>query len=121
MCLEGVDLIVGASPSLHSDFSRRIRFVCISDTHNSPSRAPIPSGDVLLHTGDFTNRGTREEYRAFEEFLKSQPHPSKIVILGNHDQPLVCSSWMFTFGVLPVRGGIFAVERTMHDGFANIF
>ena len=45
----------------------------------------LPDGDVLLHAGDFTRRGTEREVRAFAEWLARQPHRLKVVIAGNHD------------------------------------
>mmetsp|Transcript_34082 Transcript_34082/g.95853 ORF Transcript_34082/g.95853 Transcript_34082/m.95853 type:complete len:317 (+) Transcript_34082:100-1050(+) len=63
-----------------------LKFVCISDTHNLHERlAPLPPGDVLVHTGDFTNHGSIEEVRAFASWFGAQPHGVKIVVPGNHD------------------------------------
>ncbi|KAI9851542.1 MAG: hypothetical protein M1838_003374 [Thelocarpon superellum] len=60
-----------------------IRVVCISDTHCwTPS---IPTGDLLIHAGDLTDAGTVQELQAQVDWLKSLPHPHKIVIAGNHD------------------------------------
>ncbi|KIY45285.1 Metallo-dependent phosphatase, partial [Fistulina hepatica ATCC 64428] len=59
------------------------RFVCISDTH---SREPaIPPGDVLIHAGDLTRHGRPEEIQQAVKWLKTLPHPVKIIIAGNHD------------------------------------
>ena len=33
--------------------------MCISDTHNN--EIPLPDGDILLHSGDFTLRGEEPE------------------------------------------------------------
>jgi predicted phosphodiesterase len=62
-----------------------LRLVCLSDTHNLHERVRIPDGDVLLHAGDFTGRGTPREVEAFGEFLRRLPHRHKIVVAGNHD------------------------------------
>ncbi len=48
----------------------------------------IPDGDVLIHTGDFTRRGSRDNVDEFAEWFYSQPHKHKIVIAGNHDWAL---------------------------------
>lgn len=61
------------------------RFVAISDTHGLHADVAIPDGDVLLHAGDFTNRGTLKEIEAFDKFLEPLPHTYKIIIAGNHD------------------------------------
>lgn len=63
-----------------------IRIVCISDTHNMQPR--VPDGDILLHAGDLTDKGTFEELQAQLHWLNSLPHTRKIVIAGNHDRLL---------------------------------
>lgn len=62
-----------------------LRFVCISDTHGRHRNVRVPSGDVLVHCGDFTHRGTHDEIRDFNDWLGTLPHRHKIVIAGNHD------------------------------------
>ena len=62
-----------------------MRIVCLSDTHNLQDRIEVPDGDVLLHAGDFTGRGTPAEIAAFGEALAALPHRHKLVIAGNHD------------------------------------
>ncbi|QDU65327.1 metallophosphatase domain-containing protein [Engelhardtia mirabilis] len=62
-----------------------MRFVCLSDTHGSHDRLELPAGDVLIHAGDFTRRGTIDEVAAFAAFLRGQPHRHKLVVAGNHD------------------------------------
>ena len=42
-----------------------MRIVCLSDTHNLHERIQVPEGDLLLHAGDATNRGTEKEVAAF--------------------------------------------------------
>lgn len=59
--------------------------VFISDTHNQHAKVSLPKGDVLLHCGDFSGRGRREEVEDFLEWMSSQPHPYKVLIAGNHD------------------------------------
>jgi len=61
-----------------------IRVVCISDTHTSiPS--DVPAGDLLIHAGDLTNRGSVDEIQAQVDWLDSLPHKEIVVIAGNHD------------------------------------
>lgn len=62
-----------------------MHLVCLSDTHNLHDRLVVPEGDVLLHAGDFTARGTAREVAAFGAFLARQPHRHKVVVAGNHD------------------------------------
>lgn len=62
-----------------------MRLVCLSDTHTLHSRVKVPDGDVLIHAGDFTKRGSHEDVERFNAFLGRQPHRHKVVIAGNHD------------------------------------
>ena len=60
------------------------RWVFISDTHGNLPRE-LPLGDVLVHCGDLSSRGTVEEINRTATWLRSQPHKHKVVIAGNHD------------------------------------
>ena len=62
-----------------------LRVVAIADTHGLHDEMEIPDGDVLVHAGDVSGRGRREEIERFDAFLGTLPHPVKIVIAGNHD------------------------------------
>ena len=62
-----------------------IRCVHVSDTHNKHAGVDVPSGDVLIHTGDFTKKGTVDEFIQFNAWLGTLPHKHKIIIAGNHD------------------------------------
>jgi Icc-related predicted phosphoesterase len=62
------------------------RIVLISDTHGLHESMPsIPDGDILIHAGDITRRGSVAELSGISEFFASLPHAYKIVIAGNHD------------------------------------
>jgi len=62
-----------------------MRLVCVSDTHGYHDAMRVPDGDVLIHAGDLTKRGTLEEVRAAGEWLTKLPHKHKLVVAGNHD------------------------------------
>ena len=62
-----------------------MRIVCISDTHNRLDKMKIPPGDLLLHAGDLTGRGSLDELRRFDQLLATLPHRHKVIIAGNHD------------------------------------
>lgn len=70
--------------------TRRTRFVCISDTHNSfPGGGfKLPPGDVLVHAGDLTNQGSFEELQKAVKWLEEADYECKIVVGGNHDVTL---------------------------------
>lgn len=75
-----------SSPAPQPADPHPIRIVCISDTHNT--QPEVPDGDILLHAGDLTEKGTFEELQAQLDWLKSLPHKHKVVIAGNHDRLL---------------------------------
>lgn len=62
-----------------------MRIVCISDTHELHRRIEIPDGDVLIHAGDFTGRGSIEAINEFNEWLGELPHKHKVIVPGNHE------------------------------------
>jgi hypothetical protein len=70
--------------SLPRESLLKITVVCLSDTH---SRTPedLPDGDILIHAGDLTRKGTTPEIQAAIDWLSSFPHRHKIAIAGNHD------------------------------------
>jgi len=67
-----------------------MRIVCISDTHlvHRKNSIPIPDGDLLIHAGDATLRGTMGEIAEFSAWFRTFPHRHKVFIAGNHD-------WLF--------------------------
>lgn len=62
-----------------------MRIVAISDTHMLHDKLVVPDGNVLIHAGDLTNKGSLDDVRRFNDFLGKWSHPHKIVIAGNHD------------------------------------
>jgi predicted phosphohydrolase len=62
-----------------------MRVICISDTHSRHDDMQVPEGDLLLHAGDCSKLGTREQIESFDRWLGTLPHPHKVVIAGNHD------------------------------------
>lgn len=62
-----------------------MKIVCISDTHSMHNRVKLPDGDVLIHAGDATGRGSTEECLAFINWFQSRPHRHKLFVPGNHD------------------------------------
>ena len=70
--------------------TEKVRLLHMSDTHmilNSEMVNLLPSADILLHTGDFTNQGTTEEIIGFNQLLGEIAHkyPIRVIIFGNHD------------------------------------
>ncbi|MFY9341358.1 MAG: metallophosphatase domain-containing protein [Planctomycetota bacterium] len=65
-----------------------MRIVCLSDTHDLHDQLTVPDGDLLIHAGDATMRGTLPQIANFDRWLARLPHRHKVVIAGNHD-------WLF--------------------------
>jgi Icc-related predicted phosphoesterase len=61
------------------------RLVAMADTHGQHARLDVPDGDILVHAGDLTGRGTRSELARVAEWLRSLPHRHKVIVAGNHD------------------------------------
>lgn len=62
-----------------------MRIVCISDTHGLGWDVEVPEGDLLIHAGDLTSRGSGAAWLRGCEWLGSLMHPHKVLIAGNHD------------------------------------
>ncbi|QNI32089.1 metallophosphatase domain-containing protein [Alloacidobacterium dinghuense] len=63
-----------------------LQLVLLSDTHELHRELNVPSGDILIHAGDFTmfSRSLRSIID-FNEWLGELPHRWKVVIPGNHE------------------------------------
>jgi len=66
-----------------------MRITFISDTHTKHYHIPkehLPGGDMIIHCGDISSRGYREEVRLFLEwFTDLDSYTHKVFIAGNHD------------------------------------
>lgn len=63
-----------------------LRIVCISDTHSKHLNLKLPLGDILIHSGDFTSTGTKQQIDNFINWFNNQrQYKYKIFISGNHD------------------------------------
>lgn len=78
-----------------------VRIVHMSDTHNFLHRSSkfntnfLPSGDILIHSGNFSNNGTQEEYQQFNTWLSSVAgmYRYRVVVVGNRDVQQVRNNW----------------------------
>lgn len=61
------------------------RIVILSDTHENQDYVTVSDGDILIHCGDWTNRGYDESIEEFLTWFSSLPHTHKICIPGNHE------------------------------------
>lgn len=62
-----------------------MKLVCISDTHGAHEDLVLPSGDVLIHAGDFTAHGKLTEAREFMHWAGAQHFKHVLCVAGNHD------------------------------------
>jgi len=62
-----------------------LNLVLISDTHGLHDQLSLPSGDIILHAGDVSSRGTEKEIIEFLDWFKDLNYQHKIFIPGNHD------------------------------------
>jgi Icc-related predicted phosphoesterase len=71
-----------------------MKICCISDTHNmhrelddffSAENVRRNCIDVVVHAGDFTDKGTYGEVEAFVEWFSNLPIKHKVLIAGNHE------------------------------------
>ncbi len=81
-----------------------MRLVFLSDTHRLHEHLSVPAGDVLVHCGDWSTRGFREETEEFLAWLRALPYPHKVVVPGNHD--FFCEREPVEARALFERGGV---------------
>ena len=64
-----------------------MKIVCISDTHGKHNELDydLPEADMIIHSGDVSNRGRIDEINQFTEWFSNLPYKYKIFIAGNHD------------------------------------
>ncbi len=62
-----------------------MKIVLISDTHGKHDELILPDGDMILHAGDLSGKGSEKEIVSFLNWYSSLPHKHKIFIAGNHD------------------------------------
>lgn len=62
-----------------------MKIVLISDTHGKHDELILPDGDMILHAGDISGKGSEKEIASFLRWYSSLAHKHKIFIAGNHD------------------------------------
>ncbi len=68
-----------------------VRLVIISDTHGHHEllNEHLPEGDMIIHCGDFTDRGSTDHACRFARWFSGlSMYAEKLVISGNHDRNL---------------------------------
>ncbi len=63
-----------------------VRIVAVAETQTfEKDLAAIPDGDVFVHAGDMTRRGSLDEMEVVATWIRSLLHQHKIIVAGNHD------------------------------------
>jgi Icc-related predicted phosphoesterase len=62
-----------------------LKIVVCSDTHEQEHKVILPEGDMLIHCGDWTYKGTSLAIEKFLNWFSIQPHKFKVFIAGNHE------------------------------------
>jgi Icc-related predicted phosphoesterase len=57
----------------------------LSDTHGWHKKCECEGGDIILHAGDASSRGTRQEMLNFFDWYGKQKYDHRIFVPGNHD------------------------------------
>lgn len=64
---------------------KELKIDVISDTHTQHGKIELPGGDILIHAGDISYRGTIQEIYPFLEWFAAQPYKHLVLVPGNHD------------------------------------
>ncbi|EME87269.1 uncharacterized protein MYCFIDRAFT_5438, partial [Pseudocercospora fijiensis CIRAD86] len=101
--------------------SKKLRIVCISDTHNAaPGQGfVLPKGDILIHAGDLTNQGSLSELQKAVSWISKADFAVKIVIAGNHDlslDPNYALKHSTGWAVVPADSDVEACRKLVADG-----
>lgn len=63
-----------------------MKILHLSDTHGQHKNLrSLPEADVIVHSGDFTFAGSKEEAYDFMNWFCNLPYEHKVFIAGNHD------------------------------------
>ena len=64
-----------------------MKIITISDTHGKHNyfSDKLPEGDIIIHAGDSTPRGSQEDIEEFLRWFGDLEYDMKILIAGNHD------------------------------------
>lgn len=64
-----------------------MRITHISDTHNKHNQITkdLPGGDIIIHSGDMSSIGRKNEILRFLNWFTNLPYTHKIFVAGNHD------------------------------------
>jgi len=83
---EIVPTLIHQVPNTNLLGAGEMSIVVISDTHGDHRKLDMPpTADLLIHAGDFTLYGKKEQVEDFNSWLGELPYRHKIVVNGNHE------------------------------------
>jgi len=62
-----------------------MKIVVISDTHGQHKDLILPEGDMIIHAGDVSKVGFKDQVKDFVKWFSKLDYKYKIFIAGNHD------------------------------------
>jgi len=62
-----------------------MRIICISDTHGKHQDVKLTAAEMIIHAGDMSEMGTKEQIVDFVNWFSSLDYQYKVLIAGNHD------------------------------------
>ena len=62
-----------------------MKLICISDTHGRHREVELSSADMIIHAGDMSKNGTKDQIQEFIDWFSSLDYQYKILVAGNHD------------------------------------
>ena len=94
-----------------------MKHVLISDTHGDYTLLKnLPAADVLIHCGDATRFGSRDELKKFAKAFGRCVAPMKILIAGNHDRCFE-KHWKDAVGICALEGIFYLQDSAIvHQG-----
>jgi Icc-related predicted phosphoesterase len=88
-------------------YMKKVRIVHMSDTHHFLDKQSrngfLPNGHILVHSGNFTDHGTDEEFTQFNGWLESvsDRYHYRVIVLGNRDVKVYGNDWDSMKKLLP--------------------
>lgn len=101
-----------------------MKIVATSDTHNQHLKLEVPDGDIFIHAGDATDRGTFHELTDFLCWMDELPHEYRIFVPGNHDRGILKDPlfWQRQFPALDIWvSNNRRIENNMFVGSASMW
>lgn len=94
-----------------TEIQEYISIACISDTHLQHKQLQMPAADILVLSGDFTNKGSKEESQDVGTWLKG------LMADGVYKHTLICAGNHEGYGDM---SDPLLLKSVMHDSKSNI-